>query len=226
MIGEFMTKKSEILATALVAFSVSTSGAYADCDALMNDMETTSSGVSYRKDPETGKIRAFLMAGEAGFIAPKSSLVRKAKKKAFMRAKAEFARFMKEDFNAADLTSDLTNEIEQTDGEGNTSGAVEEISSMVETMASNTSAVLSGIVNLGECVDKSQKLVVVVAGWKPELSAAAADAKQTIKKEVARGDAPVSSSGNSGGSSGGSKKTSKITEVKSYSKKSKIANDF
>jgi len=226
MIGNTMSKTSKILVSTLSALLVSTSVALADCDALMNDMETTSSGVSYRKDPETGKIRAFLMAGEAGFIAPKSSLVRKAKKKAFMRAKAEFARFMKEDFNAADLTSDLTNEIEQTDGEGNTSGAVEEISSMVETMASNTSAVLSGIVNLGECVDKSQKLVVVVAGWKPELSAAAADAKQTIKKEVARGDAPVSSSGNSGGSSGGSKKTSKITEVKSYSKKSKIANDF
>ena len=226
MIGRFITKKSKILATALVAFSVSTSGAFADCDAFMDEFETTSLGVSYKKDPETGAIRAFLMAGEASFIAPKSSLVRKAKKKAFMRAKAEFARFMKEDFNAADLTSDLTNELEQTDGDGNNSALAEEIGSMVETMASSTSAVLSGIVNLGECVDKSQKLVVVVAGWKPELSAAAADAKQTIKKEVARGDAPVSSSGNSGSSSSGSKKTSKITEVKSYSKKSKIADDF
>ena len=51
-------------------------------------------GVSYKKDPETGKIRAFLMVGEV-IIAPKSSLVRKAKKKAFMNAKAEFSRFMK-----------------------------------------------------------------------------------------------------------------------------------
>ena len=99
MIGRFITKKSKILATALVAFSVSTSGAFADCDAFMDEFETTSLGVSYKKDPETGAIRAFLMAGEASFIAPKSSLVRKAKKKAFMRAKAEFARFMKEDFN-------------------------------------------------------------------------------------------------------------------------------
>ena len=226
MTGNSVSKTSKILASTLFALSVSTSVAWADCDALMNDMETTSVGVSYRKDPETGKIRAFLMAGEAGFVAPKSSLVRKAKKKAFMRAKAQFSRFMKEDFNAAELTSDLTNEIEQTDGDGNNSALAEEIGSMVETMGSSTSAVLSGIVNLGECVDKSQKLVVVLAGWKPELSAAAADAKQTIKKEVARGDAPVSSSGNSGSSSSGSKKTSKITEVKSYSKKSKIADDF
>ena len=225
MIGKFMAETSKILASTLLVFSVSTSIASADCDALMNDMETTSSGVSYKKDPETGKIRAFLMAGEASFIAPKSSLVRKAKKKAFMAAKANFSRFMKEDFNAADLTTDLTNQIEQTDSEGNTAGLVEEMSSMVETMASSTSAVLSGIVNLGECVDKSQKLVVVIAGWKPELSAAAADAKQTIKKEVARGDKPVSSSEKTE-SSGKTVKSSKITEVKSYSKKSKIADDF
>ena len=30
-----------------------------------------------------------------------------------MNAKAEFVRFMKEDFSAADLTSDLTNSIEK-----------------------------------------------------------------------------------------------------------------
>ena len=95
---------------------------------------------------------------------------------------------------------------------------------MVETMGSATESVLSGIVVLGECVDKSEKIAIVLAGWKPELSAAAADAKQTIKKEVARGDAPVSSSGNSSGS--GNKSTSKINEVKSYSKKSSIAKDF
>ena len=53
-----------------------------------------------------------------------------------MRAKAEFTRFMKEDFVAADLVSDLTNSIETTDQDGNTSGTVEEMSSMVETMGS------------------------------------------------------------------------------------------
>ena len=36
-----------------------------------------------------------------------------------MNAKAEFSRFMKEDFSAADMTTDLTNQIEQTDNEGN-----------------------------------------------------------------------------------------------------------
>jgi len=219
-----MRKLSAILAS-LLFFSASSTAVFASCEDFLNEFETTSLGVSYKKDPETGSIRAFLMSGEASFLAPKSSLVRKAKKKAFMMAKAEFTRFMKEDFAAADLTSDLTNQIENTDSDGNTSGQVEEISSMVETMASSTESVLSGIVVLGECVDKEQKLVMVVAGWKPELSAAAADAKQTIKKEVARGDAPVSASQGSGSGSG-AKSTSKVTGVKSYSKKSKIADDL
>jgi len=68
--------------------------------------------------------------------------------------------------------------------------------------------------------------VMVQAGWKPELSAAAADAKQTIKKEVARGDAPVTASGGNSGSGNGATSTSKVTGVTGYSKKSKIADDF
>ena len=225
MTGKFGLKfKLAVIAVAGI-LSLSAGQAFANCDAFMEEFETTSLGISYKKDPETGAIRAFLMSGEANFLAPKSSLVRKAKKKAFMRAKAEFTRFMKEDFVAADLVSDLTNSIETTDQDGNTSGTVEEMSSMVETMGSATESVLSGIVVLGECVDKTEKIAIVLAGWKPELSAAAADAKQTIKKEVARGDAPVSSSGNNS-SGGGNKSTSKINEVKSYSKKSSIAKDF
>ena len=225
MTGKFGLKFKLTVIAVVGILSLPAGKAFANCDAFMEEFETTSLGISYKKDPETGAIRAFLMSGEANFLAPKSSLVRKAKKKAFMRAKAEFTRFMKEDFVAADLVSDLTNSIETTDQDGNTSGTVEEMSSMVETMGSATESVLSGIVVLGECVDKTEKIAIVLAGWKPELSAAAADAKQTIKKEVARGDAPVSSSGNNS-SGGGSKSTSKINEVKSYSKKSSIAKDF
>ena len=225
MTGKFGLKfKLAVIAVAGI-LGLPAGKAFANCDAFMEEFETTSLGISYKKAPETGAIRAFLMSGEANFLAPKSSLVRKAKKKAFMRAKAEFTRFMKEEFVAADLVSDLTNSIETTDQDGNTSGTVEEMSSMVETMGSATESVLSGIVVLGECVDKTEKIAIVLAGWKPELSEAAADAKQTIKKEVARGDAPVSSSGNNS-SGGGNKSTSKINEVKSYSKKSSIAKDF
>jgi hypothetical protein len=224
MIGRIGQKATRFAIAALLFTTIPVASAYANCDAFMEEFETTSLGISYKKDPETGKISAFLMSGEANFLAPKSSLVRKAKKKAFMRAKAEFTRFMKEDFVAADLATDLSNSIQTTDQDGNTSGTEEEISSMVETMGSSTESVLSGIVVLGECVDKEDKIAIVLAGWKPELSAAAADAKQTIKKEVARGDAPVSGSGSGSGS--GAKTTSKVTGVKSYSKKSKIADDF
>ena len=167
--------------------------AHASCEGFVEDVGQ-SFGVSIKKDETTGKIVGFYMVGEAAFLTPKASLVRKAKKKAFMRAKSEFSRFMKEDFNASDLTTDLTNQIENTDADGNTSGSVEEMSSMVENMASNTSAVLSGIIPLGECVDTQQKLVIVLAGWKPSLSGVAADAKTTIKNDVARGDRPVTAS--------------------------------
>ena len=94
MTGKFGLKfKLAVIAVAGI-LSLSAGKAFANCDAFMEEFETTSLGISYKKDPETGAIRAFLMSGEANFLAPKSSLVRKAKKKAFMRAKAEFARFM------------------------------------------------------------------------------------------------------------------------------------
>ena len=51
------------------------------------------------------------------------------------------------------------------------------------------------------------------------------DAKQNIKKEVARGDAPVTSTSKNGGLPGVAK-TSKITEVKNSIKKNKFADDF
>jgi hypothetical protein len=194
-------------------FSASSTAVFASCDDFLNEFETTSLGVSYKKDPETGRITALMMMGEANFLSPKSSLVRKAKKKALMNAKAEFVRFMKEDFSAADLTADLTNSIEKTDQDGNTTGAVEEISSMAEIMSSSAESVISGIVVLGECVDKSEKVAMVLAGWKPELSAAAADAKQASSNPTpsvsnsalaSDGEAGEPSSSTVGNTSGGS----------------------
>ena len=75
----------------------------------------------------------FLMSGEANFVALRVFIT---KAKSIYESKAEFTRFMKEEFVAADLVSDLTNSIETTDQDGNTSGTVEEMSSMVETMGS------------------------------------------------------------------------------------------
>ena len=101
-------------------------------------------------------------------------------------------------------------------------GTAEEINAMVETMASNSSAVLSGIVVLGECVDVDSKLVMVQAGWKPELSEVAADAKQKIKKSVAKAMQALMARQR--------QKLhlldSKIKSVDGYSLKSKNADDF
>jgi len=188
-----MRKLSAILVSFLF-FSASSTAVFASCEDFLNEFETTSLGVSYKKDPETGRITALMMMGEANFLSPKSSLVRKAKKKALMNAKAEFVRFMKEDFSAADLTADLTNSIEKTDQDGNTTGAVEEISSMAETMASSAESVISGIVVLGECVDKDEKVALVLAGWKPELSTAAADAKQATSNPTPTATSSASAS--------------------------------
>ena len=201
-------------------FSAFSTAVFASCDDFLNEFETTSLGVSYKKDPETGRITALMMMGEANFLSPKSSLVRKAKKKALMNAKAEFVRFMKEDFSAADLTADLTNSIENTDQDGNTTGAVEEISSMAEMMSSSAESVISGIVVLGECVDKSEKVAMVLAGWKPELSTAAADAKQASSNptpsasnsaSASEGQAgAASSSSDSGGTGSGGASSKKV----------------
>ena len=159
--------------------------ANANCDQLLNDFETSTFGISINRDVE-GNVSSVFMVGEADFLVAKSSLVRKAKKTAFMRAKAEFSRFMKEDFSASDLQSELTNEISTTDQDGNTTGNAEEIASLLEFMGSNTETVLSGVVVLGECVDSEEKNVLVIAGWKPQMSEVATNVKQSIQKEVAR----------------------------------------
>ena len=79
MTGKFGLKfKLAVIAVGGI-LSLSAGKAFANCDAFMEEFETTSLGISYKKDPETGAIRAFLMSGEANFLAPKSSLVRKAK---------------------------------------------------------------------------------------------------------------------------------------------------
>ena len=212
----------KIYASTLFACLLFPSISFADCSGFAADVGQTF-GVSLKRDPETRKVLGFYMVGEASFVAPKSSLVRKAKKKAFSNAKADFVRFMKEDFAATDLISDLTNTIETTDNDGNTSGTAEEISAMVETMASNSSAVLNGIIPLGECVDVDSRLVMVQAGWKPELSEEATDAKQNIKKSVAKGDGSVDGTATSETAPA---LDSKIKSVDGYSLKSKNADDF
>lgn len=218
MIGKF--KQNLIAGLSLVAVTSLPGVAYASCENFLKDLETTSAGPSYKKDPETGQLKSLLFVGESSFLANKTSLVSKAKDKAFMKAKAKFTKFMKSNFSTSDLAKELTNQDQITDQNGNTAGVVEEMSTTLKSMQENASEVLSGIVALAECVDVEQKQVMVQAGWKPETARFAADAKQTIKKEVARGDAPVKAD------SGSFAAPSKAVGVKSSYHKSRMADDF
>ena len=49
-------------------FSISSTAAIASCDDFLNEFETTSLGVSYKKDSETGRITALMMMGEANVV--------------------------------------------------------------------------------------------------------------------------------------------------------------
>ena len=167
-----------------------------------------------------GKLRAIVMYADASFLAPKRSLISKARRKAELKAKRAFSEWMKESFKSETLAADMMEQEEVTDQDGNTQGKVSELETQINIMRSNTSAVLSGLVKLDECVDTKQKFLMVELGWKPSLSEAAADTKQKIDSEVRRGDKGSTSKATVSG------KTSKITPSKGYRKKSTLKDDF
>ena len=140
---------------------------------------------------ENGKVRAILMYGESSFITPKRSLIANARRKAELTARRSYAEFLKSDFDAETIAVDLLETEQTTDQNGNSSGTAKELASTLNVMRQNTSATLSGIVKLDECVSQEGKYVLVQLGWKPSTSAAAADAKQTMNTDIARGERPV-----------------------------------
>jgi hypothetical protein len=110
------------------------------------------------------------------------------------------------------------------------------LEAQINVIRNNTKAALSGIIALDECLNTEDKIIHVEMGWSEKLATAAGDAAATIKKEVERGEAPVSqkeeteikpSSDNTDGTSntdGASK--SKIKKATGYRKKSKAKADF
>lgn len=143
----------------------------ASCEQFEAEAEAFS-GIVPRLDAN-GRISAYIMYGEAAFLSPKRSLIINARRKAELSAKQAFTEFLESNFSADTLTQDLVNQIEVTDGSGNTAGLAEEISTSLNVMRSNSSATLSGIVKLDECVDTEGKYVMVALGWKPQTSQAA-----------------------------------------------------
>ena len=204
---------------------------------LMLPMTTYASCVEFMKEagaaegvvPRFGKdkkIRALVIYSDAAFLVPKRSLIGKARRKATLKAKREFAEFMKTNLNSESISEEMSEQVEKTDQDGKREAMVEEIDRSLEIIRTNTSAVLSGLIKLDECVDKKEKVVMVAIGWKPSLTEFAADTKQKITKEVKRGDSGSKSTSSGNASEGNSRPTSKITPSSGYRVKSKLKDDF
>lgn len=127
------------------------------------------------------------MYGESSFITPKRSLIANARRKAELDARRAFAEFLKSDFDSKTVSANLVETASLTDDSGSTGSALE-LSSTLNVMRQNTQATLSGIAKLDECVDTEGKYLLVQLGWKPALSAGAADAKQAMKNGSTGGE--------------------------------------
>jgi hypothetical protein len=150
------------------------------CDEYLADANAIS-GVVPRM--QNGKLKSISMYGVQSFIAPKSSLINKARRQAELKAKRNFSEWTKEKIAANTLNEELLESAEITATDGSTKGYAEEISKYADYISSSTSSVLSGIVKLDECVDKADKTIYVRMGWKPSLSMMASSAVQTINKQ-------------------------------------------
>ena len=218
-----MIGKHHVIGIVLAASLGPVMHASANCDQFMQEAEAVEGVVP--KLNEDGSIRAFVMYGEGTFIAAKRSLIGEARRKAEMRAKRAFSEWMEQNLQSETLMSDMLEVVEETDSNGMSSGTATEISQSIDIMRSSTEAVLSGIIKLDECLDSNQKFVLVEMGWKPSLSAAAADTKSTINAEVARGNQnSPSSSGQATASSSPAK--SQLPPQQDYRKKSTLKDGF
>jgi len=210
--------KSCLVGGLMAMTSLSPGASFASCVEFAKEADAIEGAIP--KFDDNGKLRAIVMYADASFLAPKRSLISKARRKAELKAKRAFSEWMKESFKSETLAADMMEQEEVTDQDGNTQGKVSELETQINIMRSNTSAVLSGLVKLDECVDTKQKFLIVQLGWKASLSEAAADTKQKINSEVKRGDQGSASNATSSG------RTSKITPSKGYRKKSTLKDGF
>lgn len=165
--------------------SFASSAAWAEgCDAFLAESEAIEGVVP--KLNENGQVRALVMYGEATFIAPKRSLITNARRKAELSAKRAFSEWLKQDLSSESVQADMMEAVQVTNQDGDTAGVATEISQTLDVIRTDTNAVLSGIVKLDECVDTTEKYVLVELGWKPSLSRAAGTAKATMNREIAR----------------------------------------
>lgn len=199
-------------------FFAATTSTFANCSAMMAEAETAPSGVSVRLS-DAGSVEAIFAMGEGTFLAPKRSLINKARISAELSAKRVFASWLEEAVAGGTVASQLMDQVEETNQNGDTSGTATEITQIGETMASATAAILSGLIKLDECVDTEKKYILVELGWKPELSKAASSVQSEMVSNQGSNVATSASGVNAGS-------TSKIVPADGYRKKSKLKDDF
>lgn len=206
-----MKKIGKIILTSAL-LSVSSASVAGNCDAMEEEISAISGAVP--KFNENGELHSISMYSDATFIAPKRSLIRTARDEAELRAKSELAKFFEDSIARNTLAESLTEQAEKTDGAGNTEAIAIEIRRASDVISSSTSAVISGIVKLDECVDADGKFLIVRMGWKPEYANIAQDAKATAagtSDEKAKAEV---------------REKQKLKEAKGYRKKSDLADDF
>ena len=195
----------------VAALSGSASLGYANCSAFESEAEAFEGIVpAFNED---GSIRSLSMYGEGTFLFAKRSLITEARTKAVLRARRAFSEFITSDFSSSTVASSLIETSQNTDQDGNTTGSADELESTLDLMKNDSSAVMSGVVKLDECVDADEKYLLVRMGWKPEYSRAAAGAAGVMAETAdSTGKQDV--------------KRSKIEPASGYRKKSSLADDF
>lgn len=200
-----------------LGFNSLATSAIANCEKMYQDSEA-GIGIHIRLSDQND-VEAIFAIGEGTFLAPKRSLIGKARTAATLDAKRAFSSWLNEAVAGGTVASSLMEQLEITDQTGQTTGTVEELTQIGETMSSSTASVLSGLVKLDECVDTNKNYVLVELGWKPSLSQVAREVKSELS-------GTVTSEKNAKAAPQQNNTATPIIPSNGYRKKSKLKDDF
>ena len=200
-----------------LGFTSLASSAMASCEQMYQDSDA-GIGIHVRLS-DKNEVEAIFTIGEGTFLAPKRSLIGKARTAATLDAKRAFSSWLNEAVAGGSVASSLMEQLETTDQTGRTTGTVEELTQIGETMSSATASVLSGLVKLDECVDTDENYVLVELGWKPSLSQAAREVRSDLSGVATSKDDENKEPKKV-------KTTTQIVPSDGYRKKSKLKDDF
>jgi hypothetical protein len=200
-----------------LGFTSLASSAMASCEQMYQDLDA-GIGIHVRLSDQND-VEAIFTVGEGTFLAPKRSLIGKARTAATLDAKRAFSSWLNEAVAGGSVASSLMEQLEATDQTGQTTGTVEELTQIGETMSSATASVLSGLIKLDECVDTDENYVLVELGWKPSLSQAAREVSSDLS-------GTLTSDNNEDTAPQKNKTVTPIIPSQGYRKKSKLKDDF